>query len=595
MLKFTVQGKQEDDSSETRSESSKSEQEPWTAQIRTARTTAFDQEAMIGWVARNKRADHLLNKDMECMDTTNFYHGNSGQPRRSDSVVERIKRSKESMSVNKLTGRILCWTCERELNEYGIPPLHRWGENEKGSPFISCCKSNSETLGYDTQNTANKNLADHLERHVNSGLHKATLVQIASRHAAIHCTPTSGIALALRQKQEHAQLQNIFKIAVQTVQTRTGSQQEIEEVLHLASELEVDIGSQEHSRKTVGADLMYIISKIVDDDMWNSLNEIDPYTHCRPFFGHSSDKYKGPNNTTYLLSDLKIVVSGRAVTVFNDAAQVPLHVEPLHVEPAEGNEAGEEDRAKKEEEDEEEEEEDEEEEEEEDPEIPGGSGLGLYRLFIGGSRCEKPGKKTIANFRPGRGMNYRVSFGPEGCHLGDTNDAQCRLSSVVGDGEPAVQGEKGGLMAYVRGPYGLNRPEVDNYWDLAHQLELILKELRSRLNMKFNGICSLLHWICRKSQQFFKQSSSRSVLLDEVAKSINVLRVLRVSRIHDMRFLESELKAFRNLYHMLPVLLKAMEKEIQKNEKKKRRIGKKQTSCGKHILAESHKPRQSYF
>ena len=56
-LSPTVQGKQEDDSSE----SSKSEQEPWTSHIRTARTTAFNQKAMVGWVAQNNRADHSIN------------------------------------------------------------------------------------------------------------------------------------------------------------------------------------------------------------------------------------------------------------------------------------------------------------------------------------------------------------------------------------------------------------------------------------------------------------------------------------------------------------------------------------------------------
>ena len=199
------------------------EQESSTTKIKTARTTAFNQEDMVGWVARNKRADHWLNKDIECKDTTNFYLGNPTRPRTSSTVIKRIEHCKESMGVNKLTGIILCMTCERELNEFGIPPLLSWGENEKSSPFHSCCKRNGEPIGYDTQNIRNKNLPDHLERHVGSALHKAILVQIAQRHAAIHCTPTSGIALALNQKQQHVQLQNIFKSAIQTIQTRTTS------------------------------------------------------------------------------------------------------------------------------------------------------------------------------------------------------------------------------------------------------------------------------------------------------------------------------------------------------------------------------------
>ena len=56
-----------------------------------------------------------------------------------------------------------------------------------------------------------------------------------------------------------------------------------------------------------------IISGIHDEDLRNYLNEINPYTHCRPFLGYSSDKYKGPNNQTYLLSDIKIPVAGRAL------------------------------------------------------------------------------------------------------------------------------------------------------------------------------------------------------------------------------------------------------------------------------------------
>jgi hypothetical protein len=81
--------------------------------------------------------------------------------------------------------------------------------------------------------------------------------------------------------------------------------------------------------------------------------------------------------------------------------------------------------------------------------------------------------------------------------------------------------------------------------------------------------------MCRKAQQFVKQSPSRKSTFLELAKLLDQFVILRVTKVQVTRFLEDELESFRALLEMLPVLLLAMEAEVEKNKREKKKGYKK--------------------
>ena len=423
------------------------------------------------------------------------------------------------MLISEKTGREVCYLCERELSENGIPAGLSCDEHVRRSPWISAFKATDSAIGYDTLNTSKKDFALVLETHCKSPLHVQALHAIAARFTATYSSPTAGVSLALNARTQHNQLKNIMQVAMKIMQSVNGSQLDIEQTLFLVKNLGVPIGTQEHSRKTAGQALAALVAKMADDQLREHLDTVNPYTHKRPYFGWASDKYSTKTGKSFLLSDIKISMAGRGHILFNDLALVP---EKWHLEEDNDGHLGI---------DLDNDQDNDEEEESTTTTIPGGSAYGLYNLAVGGGSDMPLGKKTLANYRDPRGLEYRVTFGNEDSQLGDPNDGQHRLAGAAGDGENVVSGETNGLMAYFRGPNGLNCIDLAWFWDLAHQLQLNLKELQSQLNASSGNIYNDLYYLARKGQQFTKQSSSRCRLLSNVGKELSAFRVLRLRKV----------------------------------------------------------------
>jgi hypothetical protein len=72
---------------------------------------------------------------------------------------------------------------------------------------------------------------------------------------------------------------------------------------------------------------------MADDQLHEHLDTVKPCTHKKPYFGLASDKYSTNTGTrlgkSFLISNLKISMSGRCHILFNDLALVP---EKWHLE-----------------------------------------------------------------------------------------------------------------------------------------------------------------------------------------------------------------------------------------------------------------------
>ena len=558
--------------------------------VKESSTPFFNPESMVGWISRGKRdATMTLNArggGGTPLDTTNFYRGDPLRSRTKLDVIQRIKHAKKVMCVNDCTNRIVCWTCEREVSEHGWPAGLCIDEHIRKSPFISAFKAADTFLGYDTLNKLNKDLPTHLERHVNSPLHKKVELAIAMRYSALNYLPTHGINHELNSRTRHIQLNTQLRVRIQQMQAKK-SQNSIEEEFLLLHELGVDIGNIGLGRKQ-SSPLAKLLSGTVASDMRTFLNAVNPFTGRKPWYSLMIDKYTTNSGITLLLSDIRCAIKGVATTLLMDVAGVGVGDE-------ESDSEEEDEESDSEEEDEEEKEEKEkdkigvnvfeikesdhivptpeEEEGQEQKSVPAGGGLGQYRLLTGGSKIAPVGPKTISNFRRGRGMNSILLFGKEGEDVVENtegNNAGSRLVSLVGDGAPDVQGPLNGLQHYMRGPNGLNQPLAYDFWDLAHQLQLLLKQLQKCMNQKYGNGYNRLYWLCRVAQQFIKQSPGRGQRYHRAANDLNALLMLRLKKVHQVRFLEDEGKAFRALLEMLPFIVLAMQQEIKRNKTDKK-------------------------
>jgi hypothetical protein len=154
---------------------------------------SFKKHEMIGWVPPNQREGHPMNDGKMVKDVVNFFHGNEQQPRKSLTVIKRVKQCLIEMKCCPKTAWEFCYECERELSENGLPAGLAIDERIRKSPFISAFKPSGSKFGYDTQNETCKDLPGHLERHIRSPLHVAVVRAIATRYSVQQYPQTHGI------------------------------------------------------------------------------------------------------------------------------------------------------------------------------------------------------------------------------------------------------------------------------------------------------------------------------------------------------------------------------------------------------------------